>query len=124
MVEERTVSPGMEVVVAASHDTYGITFEICELLPAAARSAAAAGRSGGEGADAAAAACAPPPLCDPVWKDNFERMEAVHEHIARGAVQNPLDYRAYCGAAIAIAAQPERFGLDSDAVNVAARILH
>lgn len=63
------------------------------------------------------------PLWDPLWRAAFERAQRAHTFVARGAVQSPHDYRAYCEAALAGAAQPEAMGLEGDAVEVCCRML-
>jgi len=64
------------------------------------------------------------PLWDPAWRELFTHMGQVHDHIARAGTQNPLEFRAFAEAAVSIAAQPEAFDLDSDALEIACRLLH
>ena len=77
----------------------------------------------GEGLAAAAGRKTGVPLWDPAWRECYQAMGRVHDQVARGATHDPLEYRAYCAAAATMAAQPERFDLDADAVDVCARFL-
>ena len=100
------------------------------LLARAETGSAAAGGGGdfglvavGAAAAAAAARKTGVPLWDPAWRERYMQMARVNDDVARTAVQNPGDYRSFCEAAVTMAAQPERFDLDVDALDACCRFI-
>ncbi len=96
-LEEVEVTPGDAVPLIATHDTYGVAFEVND-----AKFPDRATRRTGV------------PLYDPTWAVAHEGIKKITDDIARAIVQSPIEYRAAAEAAFAAGARPGDLGLETD----------
>ena len=117
-----TIYRSDELVLEASHDTYGISFQ--QLLPSA-RPAVSHPKSTSRGQlsdaqqqdasehDPLPAAAAP--LFDPAWASCYAAMQPLSAAMSKALAQDPLEYRRMAQAAVALAARPQDHGVDAAA---------
>jgi hypothetical protein len=96
-LEEVEVTPGDALPLIATHDTYGVAFEVND-----AKFPDRATRRTGV------------PLYDPTWAVAHEGIKKITDDIARAIVQSPIEYRAAAEAAVAAGARPGDLGLETD----------
>ena len=111
-----------ELILEASHDTYGISFQ--QLLPSA-RPAVCHPESTIRGhlSDAqqqdtsrhAPLPAAAAPLFDPAWASCYTSLQPLSAAMSKALAQDPLEYRRMAQAAVALAARPQDHGVDAAA---------
>ena len=96
-IEELKVSVGDKMPMIASHDTYGIKFDVndAELQNRVAK------RTG-------------VPAYDPQWHVMHESIGDASHIIAKAIAQNPIAYREAAETAVAIGSRPQDFGIDAE----------
>jgi hypothetical protein len=102
--EEFDVREDDTVPLVASHDTYGIKFEVEDgKFPERAnrrRSSAAGGKHA--------------PLHDPVWGAAYARAKKIDHQLNTVLTQNPLEYRVAAETALAAGARPADLGFEQE----------
>ncbi|OUS43892.1 molecular co-chaperone STI1 [Ostreococcus tauri] len=96
-IEELRVDVGDKMPLVASHDTYGIKFEVndTELQNRVAK------RTG-------------VPAYDPHWHVMHERIAEASHAMAKAVTQNPMVYREAAETAVALGSRPQDFGLSAE----------
>jgi hypothetical protein len=96
-IEELRVDKGEIMPIIASHDTYGIKFEVNDAL----LKSRAARRTG-------------VPAYDPNWHVVHEGIADFTNSMAKSVVQNPLAYREAAETAVAIGSRPQDFAIPAE----------
>ena len=96
-VEELKVRAGDTMPLVASHDSYGIKFEVNDIK----LKNRVALRTG-------------VPAWDPSWHVAHEAMSDVSGDITKAVVQNPIMYRTAAETAVALGSRPQDFSLAAD----------
>ena len=96
-IEELRVSPGDAMPLIASHDSYGIKFDVNdqELKNRVAK------RTG-------------VPAYDPQWHVLHEQFTEASHSIAKAVTQNPIIYREAAETAVALGSRPQDFGMNAE----------
>ena len=51
---------------------------------------------------------------DALWDVAYTQLSELNGHLAKSCVQNPMEYRAIAGAAVAFGSRPHDLGLDTE----------
>ena len=118
-----TIYRSDELVLEASHDTYGISFQ--QFLPSAQptgghpkstnRCQPSDAKRLQDASERAPLPAAAAPLFDPAWASCYASLQPLSAAMSKALAQDPLEYRRMAQAAVALAARPQDHGVDAGA---------